>query len=590
MNKPWIIVGAHDGDTATTVETLTHPDYDREISDWNKFRLTFRGGHDFVNNFLRRFSIREDVTDFNNRREISYSPSHAKAAVVEIKNAIYQRLIDITRAGGPITYQEAIVGKNRGVDWEGNTMDQFMGRIILPELLSMRKVGIYIDKPPIPEFASRVNAKDLSPYIYHYQTEDIRSWTFNRRQELIAVLLRDHHDLIDVSTGLPNEVQEGFRLLQKTDIGIVVRFFDDSGNEHMNKGLILDLPRIPFVILEINQSLLTDIADYQIALLNIASSDLNYSLKSNFPFYTEQYSPLAEMPHVRQAQSATSGVDGRGEATEAQIAKKQEISTGVAQGRRYPKGLDRPGFINPSSEPLIASMKKGEEMRAEIRQLLNLSLASIRPVQASAESKERDDQPLEAGLSYIGMEMEFGEQRLAQIWSDYERFSGETVIKYPERYSLRSDLDRRREAKELAELRSSVPSKAYQKKITKQIIETTVGGIISATDKDIMFAEVDAADVIITDPDTVREDHEAGFVGTKLASKIRGYPDGEAEKAQDDHAERLARIAAAQSKEAGPARGVNDRGDSDEAAREKELARQRDEEEIARRRERGGAQ
>ncbi len=584
--KPWKIVGAHSN---STVATLTHPDYDIEISDWIKFRLTFKGGHDFVNNYLEKFSIRENVTDFESRRKISYSPSHAKAAVIEIKNAIYQRLVDITREGGSQTYKEAVVGLNRGVDWEGNDMDQFMGRIILPELLSMRKVGVYIDKPLIPEFATRAQTKDLSPYIYHYAAEDIRSWTYNRQQELVAVLLRDHQDRIDPFTGLPDEIDEGFRLLQKTDLGIVVRFFNENGLERSG-AFILDLPQIPFVIMEINQSLLTDIADYQIALLNIASSDLNYSLKSNFPFYTENFAPLSELIHVRKAQSATSNVDGQGEAIEASKANRNEVKTGASSGRRYAKGLERPGFINPSSEPLIASMKKGEEMRIEIRQLLNLTLANIRPVQASAESKDRDDQPLEAGLSYIGMEMEYGEQKIAKIWSMYENFPGETVIKYPTQYSLRSDADRRKEAKELAELRSSVPSREYQKIITKKIIDTTVGGIVTATQKAAMIAEIDSAEVIITDPETVRKDHEAGFVGTILASELRGYPEGEAKKAEEDHANRLARIAAAQSAEAGGARGVDDGSDSEEAKREKELARQRDEEETARRRERGEAE
>jgi hypothetical protein len=44
-----------------------------------------------------------------------------------------------------------------------------------------------------------------------------------------------------------------------------------------------------------------DIADYQIALMNLESSDINYMLKSNFPFYVEQYDPRAEMNFGRPA-------------------------------------------------------------------------------------------------------------------------------------------------------------------------------------------------------------------------------------------------------------------------------------------------
>jgi len=50
----------------------------------------------------------------------------------------------------------------------------------------------------------------------------------------------------------------------------------------------LELTRIPFVLLDINGSLIKDVAQHQIALLNLGSSDVSYALRSNFPFYVEQ--------------------------------------------------------------------------------------------------------------------------------------------------------------------------------------------------------------------------------------------------------------------------------------------------------------
>jgi hypothetical protein len=91
-----------------------------------------------------------------------------------------------------------------------------------------------------------------------------------------------------------------------------------------------------------------------------------------------------------------------------------------------------------------------------------------------------------------------------------------------------------------------------------------------------IHAEIDSAQVIVTDPEIIKDDHEAGFVGTELASKLRGYPEGEVEKAKKDHADRASRIALAQS-EAG-ARGVSDM-DTDpsrSARREKELSQDAD--------------
>ncbi len=65
-------------------------------------------------------------------------------------------------------------------------------------------------------------------------------------------------------------------------------------------------------------------------------------------------------------------------------------------------------------------------------------------------------------------------------------------------------------------------------------------------------------DVHNTLVDIIKTDLESGLVGTELASKIRGYPPGEVEKAKLDHAERIERIALSQAEGAAAARGVGD--------------------------------
>ena len=109
---------------------------------------------------------------------------------------------------------------------------------------------------------------------------------------------------------------------------------------------------------EINQSLLADVSNYQIAMLNMTSSDINYAVKSNFPFYVEQYDPRVEMEkRARQAiDNDDTSKDGSAEAEKK--AKDDQIKVGNTQGRRYPINSERPGFIHPSPDPLMASMNK----------------------------------------------------------------------------------------------------------------------------------------------------------------------------------------------------------------------------------------
>jgi hypothetical protein len=100
-------------------------------------------------------------------------------------------------------------------------------------------------------------------------------------------------------------------------------------------------------MLDIGDSLIKDVCQHQIALLNLVSSDVNYALKGNFPFYVEQRDMRALGSHLKVAANAD------GTATQGgQGASDTDIKVGVTQGRAYDKGANAPQFINPSSEPL----------------------------------------------------------------------------------------------------------------------------------------------------------------------------------------------------------------------------------------------
>ena len=59
------------------------------------------------------------------------------------------------------------------------------------------------------------------------------------------------------------------------------------------------MTRIPFILLDIGESLMKDVANHQIALLNLGSSDVSYALKANYPFYTEQQDLRAVGDHLK---------------------------------------------------------------------------------------------------------------------------------------------------------------------------------------------------------------------------------------------------------------------------------------------------
>jgi hypothetical protein len=302
--------------------------------------------------------------------------------------------------------------------------------------------------------------------------------------------------------------------------------------------------------------MIKDVCQQQIALLNLGSSDVNYALRSNFPFYVEQKDMRAVGAHLKPAANA----DGTA-STGGQGAADTDIKVGATHGRAYDKGMNPPAFINPSAEPLRASLELQDRIKRDIRELVNLAVSAL-AVRASAESKQMDNQGLEAGLSYIGLVLESAERQIAEHWAAYEERSEVrrevATIKYPDRYSLKSDADRVKEAQDLVKLMSAVPGRKIKRELAKCVVLALLGGKISVENIQEINQEIDSASFTTSDPLTIIQAAEAGLVGERTASVALGFDDNEYEKAREDHLLRLERIAETQ--------GVTN-GGSDPAAR-----------------------
>jgi len=531
-----------------------HPGYLSGMTDWRKYRLTYDGGDEFREIYLEKFSGREDQSEFNARKQVTPVPRFAGAAINDIRNAIYQRMRDITRKGGSKTYQNAVNGLNLGVDRRGATMNAFVGVKVLTELLVMGRVGVFVDAPPVPRGATLANTGNVAPYLYRYDIEDILSWTCSKPEapsEFQAVLLRDTVMQFDQSYFLPTVQVQRYRYLWiNPDTGKVnLQFYDIRGAPVDQQGqpggaVELELTRIPFVMLDIGNSLIKDVCGHQIALLNLGSSDVSYALRSNFPFYIEQKDLRAVGAHLKHAATA----DGTA-TTGGQGAAETDIKVGATHGRSYDKGMNPPAFINPSAEPLRASLELQARLKQDIRELVNLAVSSL-AVRASAESKAMDNQGLEAGLSYIGLLLESAERQLCEHWAAYEeRIVSKrqiATIKYPDRYSLKTDADRIKEATDLTKLMNSVPGRRVKRELSKGIVQALLGGKISVDDLEAINQEIDNAHYTNSDPQTIILAAQAGLVGEKTGSVALGFDDDEYLAARTDHAERLKVIAESQ--------------------------------------------
>ncbi len=568
-----------------------HPYYNDWIYEWQKFRIVFDGGINFINTYLYKYSDAETDNDFALRKKLTYRPNHAKRAILKIRDALYQRMADVKRTGGPKSYIAAVAGQQNGINRKGMPLGTFIMLKVVPELLSMGRAFVYVDKKPLPtSFDGITTVKDAAgkvPYITFFQAEDILSWVYgdaDSKHEYVSVLIREWAFDFNPETGLPiGQIQRFRRLYVDENDKVFCQYY--SSKFEPGETVPLQLDRIPLVRFEIAQSLMADVADYQIALLNLVSTDMSYLTQSNTGIYVEQYDPKWEGSYVREGQSnQIASVDvkdangnvvvpaGTGSATgtvqQANSAGNRKIVLGNRNARRVPQGTLMPEFISPSTDPVIASMKKQDQLIAEIDRLVNLQVENL---SITGEAVKQERASLESGLSTIGLVLQTGENQIADFWAQYDG-GDRALVTYPKDYSLKTDSDRIKESNDLIPLKTAVPSSTFAKEVSKKISATMFDGKVTPDTMQAIYDEIDAADFTTSDPDTLITAHQEGFITAAMGAKALGFqnPDQLAKDAQAEQAVRLATIAVHQQKAAG-ARGVADMQNSSADGKDEKL-------------------
>jgi hypothetical protein len=533
------------------VITCRHPDFSEDSRNFLKFRLAYKGGVDFIQNYMFRLSDKERESDFDKRKSMAYCPRFAAAAVNDVKNSIYQRTVDVVRDGGPTSYQAACKGLLGGVDMGLSQMNSFIGMEVLKELLIQRRVGVLVDNHD--DLGVTIKDKgERHPYLGVYTYENILNWQWtviDNSRVLKSVLLMETLDVFN-EYDLPNGQTTRYRLMRlNSDGGIDVIFFDAAGDEE--RTVKLRNKRIPFAMAEIPVSLMQDVADYQIALMNIESSDLSFIRVANFPMYYEFFDPRSE-PQYKMMGPPTD----TGKVAEQQVSKNVETEMGLTKGRRFPKDVQNPpGFISPDADTLRVSMEKGAQLKDDIRLIVNLNLSNIHPTRSSAESKDADMAGLESSLSYIGLVLEKMENEIGYFWSEFEGESQPPKVIYPRNYKLKTDAQRYEEAEKISKLMHKVPSNTFKRQLAVKLAKILIASDVKDKTLEEIITEIEKAKTLTTDPNEVLADHKEGLVSDALAAEIRGYPAEDIEQAKKDRVEKLKEIAESQGGQVDQARG-----------------------------------
>lgn len=540
------------------------------LQEIDKWRLCYDGGEDFREQYLsRRIAYEstgqggfrpnemesESFQDFQVRKEKTPIPTYAKREINKLKNKMIQRFCDIIYRGGSDDLKAAIRGEDKGVDNRGSSMNEFIGGDILPDLLVVGKIGVFVDFPVAPgKNLAEVKANRARPFLYTYKAEELKDLVRSDRGDTSDWKYVSFYDRT-YATGVVGETVEKcyYRAFWKDSIFGKVQYqlYDETGKES-GPQVELPLTEIPFVLLDVGNSLIADACSYQIQLLNLVSNDTAYCMQANYTFM------------IRQRDKQTTGAFQTG-------GDEQSIKAGEKKGLYYDKGLDPPAFIAPPSKPIEASILMRQESKKEIQEIVSDSLQDV------AGTTEG----IGAGLSFIGSRLQRGVQRCFDHWAAYESVAvaGRTVatITVPEQWIQRPVLDRIEECNQLAKLQFSVSSETAKKEAQKYIVNT-LGKDVYPTEKVATIEkEIDEAAYCVGDPTMVVELKNAGIMSGETSALAVGCKPGEAAKALDDQAKRLAMATAAQGAETAGGRGNPDtKVDPQQTQLDKEASRNTD--------------
>lgn len=535
-----------------------HPEHKRHAKDWTLWRQAYEGGPEFVEAVLKRYSRRENFLDFKERLELAFNPAHVTKALNRYRNAILSAMGEVKREGDP-TYTDWC---KTNVDLKKSSMTAFMGLQFLPLLMAQGKRFIVMDAPPKGETESRADDPAL-PWVWCVDATAVKSWSYDADGCLKAIAILEDVDEEDPLSGLVTSCcsrTRYYRLLETAEDtftptekgmtpvqgpGVLLRFLDKEDKDLQQPVVLQDFTRLPVVESRLIQALCKDVAGHAKALVNLNSTDVNFLFRGNFPLFTKQrdtskggIKPVNKHNAVqpgRETETMDRTVDGEDNRPSSEV--------GSNKGMYYDMKAERPDWVGPSTENLKASMEKQKEVRDEIDQLLDLSMASQSKgkLQQSGESKKADRVDLDAGLGYIGQVMETAEREVAEVFHFFQGSAVDWSVKYPATYSIKTEEERIADANALFAVADKVYEPIAQAELHKRGAEILLGTLVDSATLDKIMAAIDKRvsdgtwfDTNLDRATAIQADVLNGIGSKAGAARRRWIPEDEATEAQDE--------------------------------------------------------
>jgi len=377
-----ITKGAILAQTDSVIDTR-HPEWEEFSALWKKYRLAYLANEEYYTSTVDKFSTKESDEQWRGRIKKAYNALPCKNYVSKMQNMTWRKRYDYEYSADDAFVNELV---QNDVDGKGSSLFNYHVNSLLKWVPTYGRVWIYT---AMHSFTGMITLEEqmeqgLNPYLITVSPENVVNWKYkeNSQSEFDALLMKTVDEKIN---------QWGFcdykkvYMLYRPD-GITK--YDDEGNKLVEYGNTIG--KVPFSLIDIGESFLSDIVRIACAAVNLASGNYNFLEKSNFPLLTQKGQEKLEGFDAGAQKGVFLGPDGELKYTE------------------YPTG---------SLDFNAATMEKLQELADRAASQKYESIATH--VRQSGESQKENFKDVDAALSWINHTISEGLGQAIEFMGDY---------------------------------------------------------------------------------------------------------------------------------------------------------------------------
>jgi len=265
----------------TKIIDTTHAEYEDKLATWERYRLAYLANDEYYNTTINAFSSKEGSTQLAERKRQAYNALPVKNYISALQNHTWRKRFDYEYEANNQLVDDIL---QRNADGKFNSIFHFHANDILKWLPTYDTVWIYTAQHSFQGEITLAQQREqgLNPYFVLVSPENITNWKLKEdsQTEFSQVMMKTWEEVED---------EYGFAAFQMRYLVFredVIIKFDEEGEEVERYDN--EIGKVPFVRLTIDESFISDIVRIAAAAVNLASGNLNFLNKSNFPILTQK--------------------------------------------------------------------------------------------------------------------------------------------------------------------------------------------------------------------------------------------------------------------------------------------------------------